>query len=54
MGLPQEVERGSIAPFERTDAADGSGIAGGKGNTCEPELTWTTRSTAWRYEDTVL
>jgi hypothetical protein len=27
---------------------DGSGMAGGRGKTFAPDVTWTTRSRAWR------
>ena len=50
--LPHDTERGSApeakVPFERTVADEGSGIAGGRGKTCAPDVTWTTRSRAWR------
>lgn len=45
--LSGSAPEGSV-PFERTLAADGSGIAGGKGKTFAEEVTCTTRSRAWR------
>lgn len=47
--FPHEIESGSmLPPFERTEALDGSGIAGGRGKLFAPDVTWTTRSTACR------
>lgn len=39
VGLPHETEVGSTPPFERTLALEGSGMAGGRGNTCAPDDT---------------
>ena len=53
-GFPQEMERGSFpaavseVPFERTVREEGSGIAGGRGKVCAPDVTCTTRSRACR------
>jgi hypothetical protein len=49
-GLPHETESGSMdeVPFERIVKDEGSGIAGGKGKMLAPDVTWTTRSRAWR------
>jgi hypothetical protein len=45
-GFPQEMERGSSlpvvvneVPFERTVRDEGSGIAGGRGKVCAPDVT---------------
>jgi len=54
-GLPHDIIDGSAPPFDRTAAAlEGSGTAGGKGKVWAPDVTCTTRSTAWRYELRVL
>ncbi len=52
-GFPQDMDRGSIFPdvesedpFERTVRDEGSGIAGGSGKVCAPDVTCTTRSRA--------
>jgi hypothetical protein len=49
-GLPHDTERGStpgaLVPLESTAADEGSGIAGGRGKMCAPDVTCTTRSTA--------
>lgn len=49
-GLPHDIDKGSAplarTPFERTVAAEGSGIAGGSGKMCAPDETCTTRSRA--------
>jgi hypothetical protein len=49
-GLAHDTESGSRdeVPFERTVNEEGSGIAGGKGKMLAPDVTWTTRSRAWR------
>ena len=51
-GLPHDIDRGStpvaLVPLERTAAEDGSGIAGGRGKRCAPDVTCTTLSTACR------
>ena len=52
-GLPQDMESGSFpvvreVPFDRMVKEEGSGMAGGRGKVCAPEVTWTTRSRAWR------
>jgi hypothetical protein len=51
-GLPHDTERGStpgaLVPLERTVADEGSGIAGGRGKMCDPDVTCTTLSTACR------
>ena len=62
-GFPQETESRSTVfvlldeeggcPFERMVRDEGSGIAGGRGKTCAPDVTWTTRSRACRYEGRV-
>jgi hypothetical protein len=46
VGFPQEMERGSSlpvvvneVPFERTVRDEGSGIAGGRGKVCAPDVT---------------
>jgi hypothetical protein len=38
----------SEVPFERTVREEGSGMAGGRGKVCAPDVTWTTRSRACR------
>ena len=54
LGVLQEMERGSLprlvsdVPLERTVREDGSGIAGGRGKTCAPDVTCTTLSKACR------
>ena len=48
-GFPHEMLRGSTlldVPFERRLREEGSGIAGGSGNVCAPDVTCTTRSRA--------
>lgn len=49
-GFPHDTLRGSTVdvPFERRLRDDGSGMAGGKGKVCAPDVTCTTRSRAWR------
>ena len=41
VGLPQDIERGSVvlAPLDSTLALEGSGIAGGRGKMCAPDVT---------------
>ena len=47
--LPQVIESGSKPPpLERIEELEGSGIAGGRGNICAPDVTCTTRSMACR------
>lgn len=52
-GFPQDIESGSLpavreVPFDKMVREDGSGIAGGRGKVCAPDVTCTTRSKAWR------
>ena len=51
VGFPHDTESGStpgaFVPLERIAADEGSGIAGGRGKMCAPDVTCTTRSTAW-------
>ena len=59
VGLLQEMESGSglgtvLTPLESIGTAFGSVIAGGRGKTCAPEVTCTTRFRACRYEGRVL
>ena len=51
VALPHDTDRGfMLPPFDRTAALERSGIAGGRGKVFAPDVTWTTRSTACKYE----